>query len=133
MGRILALDLGSSRTGLAISDEEKIISQALPFTVTLNELEETVRNLNQEYSFELMLVGLPKTLDGSEGSQAVWTKKIAERISQAVGLPVVFLDERLTSKQAFHFKNDTSVPLDSLAAQKLMETYLKIQKNNKRQ
>lgn len=125
MGRILALDVGASKIGLAMSDAERIIAQPLDYVVSPSEAVEEISSLVREYDVEKLVIGLPKTGSGSEGVQAEETKRIAQALAQTLNLPIEYFDERFTTKEALNFKTKHSVPLDSLAAQKLLEQYLK--------
>ena len=126
MGRILALDVGEQRTGFAITDEEKIISQALPETADQHELLRVINEICNQYDIEKIVVGLPLTMSGEIGSQAQWVKSIGETISTETGKIVDYFDERLTTKQVLrNFEKDKNIPLDSLAAQALLEQYLR--------
>lgn len=127
MGRILALDLGSKRIGLAITDEDKIIAQPLGITASPENAHQVLEDLKTDFDIEKIVVGLPKSLSGEEGPQAQKIKIQAEKISEYLNLPVEYLDERLTTKQAFNILNrDKNIPIDSLAAQKILEQYLKL-------
>lgn len=95
----LGLDLGARRVGVAGCDHTGLIATGLTtlhrtnFESVLNPLQELVRQRN----VEILVVGLPYTLDGEIGNQAKKTQKQARMLSQALDLPVEFVDERLTS------------------------------------
>ena len=100
--RILALDPGTKRIGVAVSDELKLIAQPLefipaePFADFLARLQELVR----EKEVELIVVGLPRNMDGSYGPAATKAKEFAGALRDAVAVPLQLWDERLTSAQA---------------------------------
>ncbi len=100
--RILALDFGSRRIGVAVSDPLGIIAQPLaPILRKGNGRDiEAIGALVREYSAVLVLVGLPLTLGGDEGTQAKRTRAFAERIREHLEIPVEMWDERLTTVQA---------------------------------
>lgn len=101
-GRILALDWGEVRIGIATSDVGR--SLASPFdTIPAKPREEAVRKivrLVDEYDVTLILVGLPLNMDGSEGKSAEKARAFAEEIKLATGKPVECIDERLSSFSA---------------------------------
>src|SRR5215472_11772092 len=101
-GRVLALDLGKRRIGLAVSDELGITAQGLETLERTNiraDLEQLTR-LIREKNVTLILMGHPLHMSGQEGSQAEYTRDFAERLGKASGLPVEFWDERLTTVEA---------------------------------
>ncbi|MDY0341499.1 MAG: Holliday junction resolvase RuvX [Coriobacteriia bacterium] len=100
--RALGLDIGSVRIGVAVSDPSGHI--ASPVTVLdaralACDLRPLVR-LVEDYETECLIVGLPLTLSGDEGPQAQAVRGEAERLASAVGLPVEYADERLSSEEA---------------------------------
>lgn len=126
MSRILALDIGGQRTGFAITDEEQIIAQALPFTAPLAGLKNKISEIQKDYGFEKIVVGLPKSMSGFEGRQAELVRQAGELIRKEFGCPVEFFDERLTTKQVMNFKGlGIDMPADSLVAQQILQDYLK--------
>ena len=101
MGRVLGVDYGSSRVGLALSDPQKIIASPL-YTLTNNgndflkkKLLEVIKKKNVEY----IVIGLPIGLKGQETNQTKIVRKFAEEI-RSLALPVYFQDERLSSLSA---------------------------------
>ena len=100
--RILALDIGQTRIGVAISDpRERVASPVcvLPANEVLSNAKSWKRVL-EDWEPELFVCGLPRTLAGEEGPQAARIRKEAARISDACGIPHVFADERLSSAEA---------------------------------
>lgn len=131
--RILALDHGTKRIGVAISDELKMIAQPLefipadPFAGFLARLKEIVR----EQAVELILLGLPRNMDGSYGPAALKVREFAAALRDAVTVPVQTWDERLTSAQAQRFLIQAGVrrkkrkeKVDQTAAAILLQSYL---------
>jgi len=101
--RILALDIGEKRTGVAISDPSARV--ATPLAVLdarklLGDGRDLARLLEDYDDVELMIIGLPVTMGGDEGPQAQRVRSAGERIAHRVGLPLRFVDERLTSTEA---------------------------------
>lgn len=98
----LGLDVGRKRIGIAGCDRTGLIATGLT-TLERKSFEEDLtqlRQLVQERQVEILVVGLPYSMDGSLGSQARQTQKFTRRISKALQLPVEYVDERLTSFQA---------------------------------
>ncbi|MFC1805701.1 Holliday junction resolvase RuvX [Planctomycetota bacterium] len=101
--RILGIDYGDRRVGLAVSDDGGLIASGLPtFQRKGNDrpLIDHVRRLVEQYEVERIVVGLPLNMDGSIGPRARLTIEFANRLRNALGLEVVTWDERLTSEQA---------------------------------
>jgi putative Holliday junction resolvase len=99
--RVLALDIGERRVGVAVSDPSG--SVATPVKVLdASRLGDgaVLRRLAEDYEPELVLVGLPLSLDGTEGPQAARVRAEAARLAPHLGVPVEFADERLSSQQA---------------------------------
>lgn len=100
--RILALDIGEVRVGIAVSDPgERVASPVcvLPAGEVLG-CAKSFRRVLEDWEPELLLCGLPLTLSGEEGPQAQRVREAARRIGATCGLPVAFADERLSSAQA---------------------------------
>src|SRR5437764_5182438 len=131
--RILALDHGTKRIGVAISDELKMIAQpvefipAEPFANFLARLKEILR----EKEVELILLGLPRNMDGTYGPAALKVQDFAAALRNAVTVPIKMWDERLTSAQANRFLIEGNVrrekrkeKVDKTAAAILLQSYL---------
>src|SRR5216117_833973 len=103
--RILAIDHGTKRMGVAVSDELGMIAQPLefipaePFAKFLGRLKEIIR----EKEVELILVGMPRNMDGSYGPAALKVQEFVAVLKDAVAIPIKTLDERLTTVQAQRF------------------------------
>src|SRR5579875_2937631 len=131
--RVLALDVGKKRIGLAVSDELGITAQGLP-TLERSRIREDLDKLKQitaAWNVRLMLVGRPLHMSGSESRQSEYTREFAERLGQYVGVPIAYWDERLTSAEAERALRETGASLeqrkravDRLAAVLLLESYL---------
>lgn len=124
MSRVLALDFGEARCGCAISDPTGTLATPLPVV----ERPDTRRGLTrvvqlvEEREAERVVVGLPLSLSGEEGPQALRTREWAERLSARVRVPVELHDERLTTRQAARAGGRADE--DSRAAAHLLEAYL---------
>lgn len=131
--RILAIDPGTKRVGIAVSDELKTIAQPLeyilaePFAAFLNRLSQLLR----EKEVELILVGMPRNMDGSYGPAALKTQEFVTALKSAVTVPIRTWDERLTSVMANRFLIQGNVrrekrkeKVDKMAAAILLQDYL---------
>mgnify|MGYP001421396849 FL=1 len=101
MGRVLGVDYGSSRVGLALSDPQKIIASPLHTLINNgnDRLKKKLLELIKEKNVEYIVIGLPIGLKGQETSQTKIVREFAEEIS-SLALPVYFQDERLSSLSA---------------------------------
>jgi putative Holliday junction resolvase len=131
--RILALDHGTKRIGVAVSDELKMLAQPLefipaePFSDFLIRLKELI----EEKQVELVLVGMPRNMNGSYGPAALKVQEFVAALSRAITLPIKTWDERLTSAQANRYLIEGNVrrekrkqKVDQLAAAILLQSYL---------
>jgi putative Holliday junction resolvase len=100
MGRIMAIDFGTKRIGLAVTDPLKLIASSLA-TVESNEAITWIKNYSQKESVETFVVGKPLQMDGSDSQSAPATEKFISLLAQAFpNMAIVRVDERLTSKIA---------------------------------
>lgn len=136
--RVLGLDIGSVRVGVAVSDPSGRI--ASPLTVfdakaLAGDATPFVR-LAEDYESERMVVGLPLTLSGEEGPQAVEVRAAAVRLGAAAGLPVEYADERLSSEEARRMMSASGMSekeqrgsVDKVAAAIILQGWLDAQWN----
>jgi putative Holliday junction resolvase len=132
-GRILSLDLGTLRVGVAVCDELRMTVrplQALPRT-SWKRLLLAVSELCRQFDAESMVIGLPLRLDGSEGDAALEARRIARNLSLSLKLPIHLQDERLTSKEAEaalreagYKGTEINARIDSEAAAIILRDYL---------
>ena len=121
--RILALDVGSARTGCAVSDPSGTL--VTPLEVIEPTEPGAAARLADELGAELILVGLPLSLDGSEGGQAAATREFCRLLGEQTELPLETYDERLTTRMAAASRRSGAAAAeDSLAAAHLLEGYL---------
>jgi len=131
--RILALDHGTKRIGVALSDELKMLAQPLefipaePFSDFLIRLKELI----EEKQVELVLVGMPRNMNGSYGPAALKVEEFVAVLSRAITVPIKTWDERLTSAQANRYLIEGNVrrekrkqKVDQMAAAILLQSYL---------
>ena len=132
--KILAVDYGDSRTGLATCDRTEFLTTAITPQITLKarpKVAAEVCRIAQEQKAELIVVGLPLNMDGTEGSRCVKSRRFAARLATACGVPVVLWDERRTTVTAAGilsanstFGADRKARLDSVSAAVILESFL---------
>lgn len=132
-GRILALDLGKRRIGLAVSDELGITAQGLE-TLHRTRVRDDLLKLTQlirENNVSLILMGNPVNMSGQEGRQSEWARDFAARLEAASGVAVKLWDERLTTVEAMRVLHQSGMSqekkaqaVDRLSAVILLESYL---------
>ena len=131
--RILALDHGTKRIGVAVSDETKTIAQPLEFIPAepFADFLERLKKLLIEKEIDLILVGLPRNMDGSYGPAALKVQEFMAVLRTAVTVPIKTWDERLTSAQANKVLIQANVrrakrkeKVDKMAAAILLQSYL---------
>ena len=132
-GRILALDLGKKRIGLAPSDELGLTAQGLKTMEREGRRDdiETLRRLTVESNVELILIGDPIHMSGEAGRQSAYTRDFARELEYKTGLPVKFWDERWTSREAERTlrgsgiaHNERKPAIDRLSAVILLQSFL---------
>lgn len=132
-GRVLALDLGRKRIGLAISDELGITAQGLDTLVRAGRRDdiETLRKLVVQKGVTSILMGEPLHMSGEAGTQSTYTHEFASELERKTGISVQFRDERLTSWEAEGMlsgtkiaRGDRKAAIDQLSAVILLQGYL---------
>ena len=137
---ILGIDLGKARTGVAICDKGEVL--ASPLTVVTEyhreQLVEKLSALAKENKAELLAVGLPRNMDGSEGESAQNAREIGALLEEVTGLPVEFVDERGTTITAHGYLNETNTRgkkrkavVDAVAATVILEDCLRRRRNQR--
>jgi len=131
--RILALDLGKKRIGMAISDPLGITAQGLPNldrTTKRADLAELARQV-EERDVSLILIGNPIHMSGVEGRQSAWVREFADALTARAGRPVRLWDERLTTVEASRVLRSSGISIekraravDRLSAVILLQSYL---------
>jgi putative Holliday junction resolvase len=121
--RVLAIDHGTARLGCAISDPTGTIARPLPIIEPPDP--RAVAELVSDHAVELVIVGLPVSLSGGEGTQAATAREFGRQLEGALDVPVELYDERLTTRMARETaQRGASGAEDSLAAAHLLESYL---------
>jgi putative holliday junction resolvase len=113
-GRILGLDVGSRRIGIAVSDPLGITAQGLKTLERKNNRHdfEHLRAVIRQYAVTEIVVGLPLRMSGAEGTQSEKMRVFAEQLHKRFGLPVHLWDERLTSAEANRFLRETELSIE---------------------
>lgn len=98
----LALDIGGSRTGIAVSDRTGRVAMPLKVlpAAEVENLARTFRVIVEDHEPDVLVCGLPQTMAGEEGPQAERIRAVAERVARSCDLPLEFIDERLSSTEA---------------------------------
>lgn len=133
MGRILCIDYGSKRIGTALSDPGKTI--ASPFKTLDFKSEEIliseIASLIEEYDVEMLVIGYPIGMKGQKTLQTKITEKFVETLKSSISLPIVWIDERLSSVEAERALRSQGIKpsrhkamIDTTAAALILQTYL---------
>lgn len=137
--KILAIDLGEKRTGIAICDKNETISYPLEIITETdkNKLIEKIFQIVNENKADLILVGFAKNMDGSVGEKAKNCEKFAKDLKEKTKLPVALWDERQTTKLASRFliesntkKRKKKKVIDGVAATIILDSFIQFRKNN---
>ncbi|MAX70684.1 MAG: Holliday junction resolvase RuvX [Flavobacteriaceae bacterium] len=133
MGRILAIDYGTKRTGIAVTDEMQIIASGLT-TVNTNELLPFLKNYISTENVEKFVVGEPKQMDNTVSESEAFIQKFLEKLNKEIpSIPVERVDERFTSKMAFQTMIDSGLKkkqrqnkalVDEISATLILQSYL---------
>ncbi len=134
--RIIGLDYGTKTVGVAISDEMGIIAQPLvtierKHATKLRQTYAQIEAIIDEYGVEEIVLGLPKNMNNTEGERAEDTRAFMEDLERRTGLPVILMDERLTTMEADRILDATGVAksarkehIDKMAAAIILQCYL---------
>ncbi|WP_456465450.1 Holliday junction resolvase RuvX [Persephonella sp.] len=129
--RILALDVGLKRIGVAYSDPLGISANPLPPIENDKDVFNKIKQIIDKYEIKTVVVGLPLTLKGEEGEQARITRKFVQRMKQEIpDIEVKFVDERFTTSMAEKQLRETTKKskrkkmIDSVSAVYILKTYL---------
>lgn len=138
--RIMAIDYGDARTGIAVSDPTGMMAG---YTAVIpGHKQETVSAeilcLAQSYQVEELVMGLPRNMDGTEGARAQRCRIFAEELERASGLPVAMWDERWTTVEAHAILHQSGKRMkehrknvDAVAASLILESYLMWKRQNR--
>ena len=136
---ILGVDLGHARTGLAVCDRSEMLASPLRVVHERDpeRLCAEIARAAGEVNAQLIAVGLPRNMDGSEGPSAVFAREMGAKIEGLAKLPVRFVDERGTTLTAHGYLNETNVRgkkrkavVDAVAAVVILEDFLQFRRNH---
>ena len=132
-GKLLGVDFGDKRTGLAISNDGRTIASGIEQISVggMQKTAEAVAAISKERGVVGIVVGLPVNMDGSHGPRAAHAEKFAGILSRLVDVPVSMLDERMTTMAASRYLNETDTRgqkrkgvIDTLSAQIILQNAL---------
>ncbi|MBQ8604412.1 MAG: Holliday junction resolvase RuvX [Oscillospiraceae bacterium] len=138
--RIMAVDYGESRTGIAVCDPTEFLASPVCIIKEKNTLKaiEKIVDKAKELNAEQIVVGHPLNMDGSRGERAEKCTFVKEEVAKLSGIDTILWDERATTKTALGMLTDTGTfgkkrkeVLDAVAATVILENYLRWRKNNK--
>ena len=137
--KIMAVDFGDSRTGIAICDRGELLASPVcvieekHFPTTVQKTAQQA----QEQGAERIVVGHPLNMDGSKGPRAQLCEEFAQQLGELVSVPVVLWDERSTTVSAYGYLNETDTRgkkrkevVDAVAATIILESYLNYRRNH---
>lgn len=137
--KIMSVDLGDARTGLACCDRTEFLASPIGVIHERNfdQILEKVAIAAVEYAVEQIIVGYPKNMNNSVGDRAQKSELFVARLKEKTALPVILWDERSTTVSATHYLNETNTRgkkrkevIDAVAATILLENYLQYRKNH---
>ena len=138
--KIMAVDLGDARTGLACCDRTEFLASPIGVIheTDFNDIIRQVAVASVEYDVKEIVVGYPKNMNGTIGERAEKCEKFANILSQLVDVPVKLWDERSTTVSATNYLNETNTRgkkrkevIDAVAATIILESYMEYRKNHK--
>lgn len=136
--KIMAVDYGDSRTGIAVCDKTEFLATPVGIIKEKNMLKvaDKIIEALQEQQAEMIVLGLPKNMDGTEGARAQKSRKLAERLRTLTEVPVEMWDERQTTITAAGILSENGTfgkkrkeVLDAVAATVILESYMTYRKN----
>ena len=132
-GKLLGVDFGDVRTGLAVSDPSRLLASGIGYISPggIDKAVEAVAEAAEQNKVSAVIVGLPVNMDGSQGSRAQRCEKFARMLKERLGIPVAVFDERMTTMTASRYLNETNTRgkkrkqvIDTLSAQIILQNCL---------
>ncbi len=136
--KIMAVDYGDARTGLAVCDRTETLASPVGMITerSMAKVAEQIIYASREFDVGMVVLGLPLNMDGTEGKRAQKTRKLGGILEKIIGMPLVYWDERSTTKSAENMLSEAGVygkkrkeELDSVAAAIILESYLLHRRN----
>ena len=137
--KIMAVDYGDARTGLAVCDRTEFLSSPIGQIEekSMAKVAEKIIYASREYDVGMIVIGLPKNMDGTEGARAEKTRKMAALVELGAKVPIVFWDERRTTvtaaaqlSEAGTFGKKRKGKLDAVSAAVILDSFLAWRKNH---
>ncbi|MEE0969683.1 MAG: Holliday junction resolvase RuvX [Clostridia bacterium] len=137
-GRIMGIDYGEVRTGVAVSDAGRFLAGGIGYVKVggLRKTAERIAEMALELSASAIVVGCPVNMNGTEGPRAERCKDFAEQLSSLTDIPIAMIDERMTTMAASRFLNETNTRgtkrktvIDTLSAEIILQNFLDKLKN----
>jgi putative Holliday junction resolvase len=136
MGRLLGIDYGRVRVGVAISDETRFLARPLCCLENKKDFVEKLKHELKSYKVDAIVVGLPLLMSGKESPMTAEVKQFSEYLGKVIEIPIILWDERLTSAQVDRTLRDSGVNRkkraevnDTLAASLILQSYLDCKKD----
>lgn len=133
MGRLLALDYGTKRTGIAVTDELQIIASGLT-TVNSSDLITFLNDYIEKEVIDSIIIGLPKQMNNRESESEIYIQKFLVKLQKEIpNIPIIRVDERFTSKLAFQTMIDSGLSkkkrrdkalVDEISATLILQSYM---------
>lgn len=136
MAKVIALDYGTKRVGVAVTDDLQIIASGLT-TIDTPKIFEFLKKYFSENTVERIVLGEPKRLNGQDTHSSEAVRKFKEKLGTTFGLPIQMIDERFTSKMAFQTMIDSGLKkkqrqnkalVDEISACIILQSYLETKK-----
>ena len=140
--KILAVDYGDARTGVAMCDRTEFLASPIGIIEekSMPKVAEKIVYAAREYEAQMIVIGLPLNMDGSEGPRAEKTRKLAGVLHNILPLPIELWDERSSTVSAANILSDNGTygkkrkeVLDAVAATVILESYMAFRANQKKQ
>lgn len=137
-GRIIGVDFGEARTGVAVSDASRFLASGIGYIKVggLHKTAQKIAEIAAEQGASAVVVGCPVNMNGTEGPRAERCRDFAAEVAKLTALPVAMIDERMTTMAASRFLNETNTRgakrksvIDTLSAQIILQNFLDRLKN----
>ncbi len=137
-GRIMGVDFGEVRTGIAISDASRFLASGIGYIKEggLHKTAEKIAEMVKEENVSAVVIGCPVNMNGTEGPRAERCRDLAREIGELTAIPVAMMDERMTTMAASRFLNETNTRgakrktvIDTLSAQIILQNFIDRLKN----
>ena len=137
-GRIMGVDFGEVRTGIAISDASRFLASGIGYIKEggLHKTAEKIAQMVKDENVTALVIGCPVNMNGTEGPRAERCRDLAREINDLTSLPVAMMDERMTTMAASRFLNETNTRgakrktvIDTLSAQIILQNFIDRLKN----